>query len=251
MRIKIIMPVATDKFNDATLREAERFLPKGTEIDVENLDSGTMQIESMMDEGLNCPGIIAICKKIENQNYDGVFISCMADPAIDAAREILDIPVVAPCRISCAVAAELADKFSIITVVPSVIHTFENILRKYGLCDFVASVRSIDIPVSDLMDTKILLQKLFESSLEAIRNDGAKAIVLGCTGILGIEDQLSQQLKQCGHNIPVVYPVSVSLRYLDLLISSNLSQSKASYMHPPIISNDDAQQKHHKLHSRI
>lgn len=233
MKIKIILPVTTRDFIEPTREEVEKFASADTEIDVECLEYGTASIESSYDEMLVAPGIIKVAEKAQSEGFDGVITDCMCDPALDALREKLDIPVVGPCRASLLYAADLAHRFSIITVLENVLAILENKVMEVGLGSKLASARSINIPVLELTDAKKLTSALVDESIKAIEEDGAHAIILGCTGMLGVADDLLDALRKKGYEIPVIYPVAVSVKYLETLISLNLTQSKKTYMPPP------------------
>lgn len=233
MKIKVIVPVTTKEFVAPTREEVEKFASKGTEIDVEAIEYGTASIESSYDEMLVAPGIIKVAEKAQSDGFDGVITDCMCDPALDALREKLDIPVVGPGSISMLCAADLAHRFSIVTVLENVVTILENRVMEVGLGSKLASVRFINIPVLDLTDVKKLTSALVDESIKAIAEDGAHAIVLGCTGMLGVADDLSDTLKKKGYGVPVIYPVAVAVKYLEMLIALGLKQSKKTYMPPP------------------
>lgn len=232
MKIKIIVPITTKEFEESTREEVIKFASPGTEMSVEALQYGTASIESSYDEVLNGPGIIKMAEKAQTEGFDGVFIDCMGDPALDAVREKLEIPVVGPARASMIYAADLAHRFSVVTVLENVVVLVENIALLLGLRDKLASVRYVNIPVLALTDIKKLTETLIEESLRAVKEDGAHAIILGCTGMLGVADDLSQALKTNGYDIPVIYPVAVAIKYLETLISLKLKQSKKTYLTP-------------------
>ena len=91
------------------------------------------------------------------------------------------------------------------------------------------SVRSVDISVLDLTSKEKLKNALVRESVDAIEKDGA---ILGCTGMIGVDQALREELSKKGYNVPVIYPVSVSIRYLEMLISLGLTHSKKTYMYP-------------------
>ncbi|MDH5780971.1 MAG: aspartate/glutamate racemase family protein, partial [Dehalococcoidia bacterium] len=138
-----------------------------------------------------------------------------------------------PGSISMLCAADLAHRFSVVTVLENVVTILENRVMEVGLGSKLASVRFINIPVLDLTDVKKLTRALVDESIKAIAEDGAHAIVLGCTGMLGVADDLSDALKKKGYGVPVIYPVAVAVKYLEMLIALGLKQSKKTYMPPP------------------
>ncbi|KXA96320.1 hydrogenase expression protein HupH [candidate division MSBL1 archaeon SCGC-AAA259J03] len=233
MRVKTIVPVTTERFIEPTKQEAERYASKRTEIDVEALNYGTASIESAYDELLCAPDILRIVQEAESNEFDGIFIDCMGDPALDASRELVKIPVVGPARTSILFAADLAEKFSIVTILENVLRVERNLAKLAGVSDKLASVRSVDIPVLELEERKKLMNALVEESVKALEEDNAQAIILGCTGMMEVAKDLQDSLTERGFEVPVINPVAVAIKHLESLISLNLSQSKRAYMHPP------------------
>lgn len=233
MKVKIVAPITTKSFEEETQGEALQFVSPGTDVDTECIEFGTASIESAYDEALCVPGILKVCEKAQNDGYDGVFISCMGDPGVSAAREQLDIPVVGPARASMLFAADLSHKFSIVTVLKNVIVLLEELVAGVGLERKLASVRSVEIPVLALEDKEKVAKAIVSESLKAIEEDGAHSIIFGCTGMIGVSEQVERGLLDKGYEVPVIYPVPVAIKYLETLIALKLTQSKETYMPPP------------------
>lgn len=233
MKVKVIVPVTTKSFIEPTKEEAKKYASSTTEVDVECIEYGTPSIESAYDEAVNAQDILRVAQEAENDGFEGIFVDCMGDPALDAMREKLSIPVVGPARASMMYAAELAHSFSIVTVLENVVPLEENLAKLLGVREKLASVRYVSIPVLGLEDREKLVEALKEEALKAVEEDGAHAIVLGCTGMLGVSEELYSFLKEEGYDVPVVYPVAVAIKYLETLIGLGLKQSKKSYMFPP------------------
>lgn len=234
MKVKVIVPVTTERFVEPTKKEVERFISKETDIDIDHLKYGTESIEASYDEILCAPDILRIVREAESDGYDGIFIDCMGDPALDAARELVDIPVVGPARTSMLYAADLSHKFSIVTILENVVPIEENLAMLAGVRDKLASVKSVDIAVLELEEEhEKLVKALAKEALKAIREDGAHSIILGCTGMMGVAEGLKNSLAAKGYEVPVIYPVAVGIKHLEGLISLEISHSKITYMHPP------------------
>ena len=102
----------------------------------------------------------------------------------------------------------------------------------------MASVKSVDIPVLELSDIDKLLKALLDKSIEAIERDGAQAIILGCTGMIGVDELLSQELEEKGYSVRIISCCCI-YNALESLIKLNISQSKRAYIPPR-----DKDQKH-------
>ena len=93
----------------------------------------------------------------------------------------------------------------------------------------LASVRSVEIPVSNMRDDMdFTLKKLAEAGRAAIDEDGAECLVLGCLGMAGLGSRLQEML-----NIPVVDPAFAAVALAEMLCVLGLSHSKDRYPVPP------------------
>ncbi len=202
-----------------------------TVVDITDIEQGPSSIESAYEEYLSVPETIKRVVQAEEEGYNGVILGCFGDPGLDALREMVRIPVVGPGETSMSVAALLGHRFSIITVMDSVVPSLEKLVRVVGLEPKLASVRPTNIPVLDLAkDLEASKRKMLEESKKALENDGADVIVLGCMSMafMGVADEMQETL-----GAPVVNPAFVSLKYLEGLVSSNLTHSKKAYPFPP------------------
>ena len=68
---------------------------------------------------------------------------------------------------------------------------------------------------------------------KAVDEDGAEAIVLGCTGMMGLAQDLAEAMAARGRPVPVVDPTASAIGYLELLIRNGISHSPLTYPTPP------------------
>jgi allantoin racemase len=90
-----------------------------------------------------------------------------------------------------------------------------------------ASVRSIDIPVLELDREDEVKEGLGVESMKAINEDGADLIILGCTGMIGMAQELQKKL-----GIPVIDPTAAALKMAESIVDLGLSHSKLVYPKP-------------------
>ena len=104
--------------------------------------------------------------------------------------------------------------------------------RQLGIQGNIASIRDIDMPVLELDDKAKMEDRLLKQILVAMDEDNAEAVVLGCTGMLGLGDILRKQLAQKGKSIPIIEPTAAALGFLESMIRSGISHSKITYPTP-------------------
>ena len=207
--------------------------PQGYDIGHFTPRYGTHCIESLVDEAYNAPFILEQVAKACKEGYDAIVIDCACDPILDAAREVSNVPVVGPRNASLHLALILGTRFSIITVQgDSLKRCMKAGVRKEGLEPFCASVRNLTLPVLDIAKRPADAQReLLELSRQAVEEDGADVIVLGCTA-LSHEIDLKPIMQKVG--VPILDPFIVAIKMAQLLIESGLSHSKVAYPQPPL-----------------
>ncbi|MDF2678968.1 MAG: hydrogenase expression protein HupH [Brevibacillus sp.] len=232
MKIRVLLPTIMDIFNEEVKLEFAHYLGETTEVQVCHLDYGPASVEGEYDEALAIPNLLEKAMEAQNDGCDGVISLCFADPGVKAAREVVDIPVVGAGESSMLFASLLAKSYSVVTVLPNVISMIENVTKSVGVNGKLASIRYVDIPVLELVDKEKMENALFEEMVKAIEMDKAHALILGCTGMMGVTEALQNRLNDQGYDVPVIDPSFASAKTLESLISMKVKQSRLTYMKP-------------------
>jgi len=228
-KIMVIIPIVATQYMDAVKQEVEQVLAPDFVAEYFNVEKGTCFIESRYAEYLNTADIIRLSQDAEKEGYDGIFVDCFGSPGVSIVRELVDIPVIGGFDGAVLLASAISQKFSIITVMPSVDSMLDSEARDLGVTDNLASIRNVNMPVKDLPDKKKLIANLIEESKQAITVDGAQAIVLGCTGMLEVVEAVTAGLKELKLPAPVIDPTFAAVSTLQSLIRCGLSQSRLTY----------------------
>lgn len=202
----------------------------GAQVDIIDIEDGPLSIESTMEEYLAAPGIIDIAMQAEKDGYDGIIIGCFDDPAIDAVRETVNIPVVGPGEASLLSACLLGTSYSIISILDNVIPALKKRVKIVGVNEKMSSIRPINIPVLDLpKNINATIEKVVEASIIARDQDGADILILGCMSLafLDITGKIEEKV-----GIPVLNPAKMALKTLEGLVSVKASHSKKAYPYP-------------------
>jgi len=238
MRIRVIIPLLGGESNpdftpEEVIKDVSRFKAPDTEIDALNIPKGPASIESRYDEVLAVANLLDMVKQAEEDGCDGVYIHCFGDPGVHEARELVSIPVVGGFQPAALTASLISSKWSIVTILRNVIPMIADLARSLGIESNIASVRHINMPVLELTDKKVLKDRLLLQMEKAVDEDGAEAIVLGCTGMMGLAQDLAEAMAARGRPVPVVDPTASAIGYLELLIRNGISHSPLTYPTPP------------------
>lgn len=196
-RIELITPIITEGIRN--LDEVQPFERADLTITQCLIRQGPASIESEFDEALCVPDTIRRAMDAQQRGINAIIIDCMGDPGLAACREVVTIPVIGPAQAAMHVASMLGHRFSFITVLDRLKAVIDKLVAGYGLNDTYASFRAVDIPVLEIgRDLGALQKALAREAIAAVREDGADAIVLGCTGFEAAPPACAQRCSRKG-----------------------------------------------------
>ena len=247
MNLCIITPITTKNFRDtAALSE---LVPGGISVKHTTLEHGPASVESAIDEVLAGPGIIDAACRAEIEGFDAIVIDCMLDPALEATREAVNIPVIGCGEAGLYAAAEFG-RFSVVTVLQRQDHSFRRIAESCDLSDRLASVYGIGVNVLELDSAR---NHALEATIEACEiarlRDKAESIVFGCTGMLGYGRKTASALGWPSER--VIDPLPNALKAAIGLVKKGHKPDKERYPFPerkPILGFDSWPILRQRLH---
>lgn len=222
MRILIINPNSSQEMADQILQSAVAFTEDRYELACMPTPGTPDFIETYEDMDRAGPGMMKLLKENEN-DFDGFIVGCHYDPHLDTMKEMTAKPVVGIGQASMVMATMLGHRFSIVTTDDHSIPIHEALVQKYHLDGQLASVRAPSNEVSDLSEE----EQFYTTSLEAVQQDMAEVIVLGCAGLSGLDLRLQNRL-----GVPVLDGVICALFMVEGWIKYGVSTSKIRRYHP-------------------
>lgn len=228
--IHLLVPTTT-KFD--FLEHVARFTA-GTDIVLSqsHAEAGVASIESGFDELLAGPGTIKQAIQAQNSGAEAIVIICLGDPALEQARQAVTIPVLGPGQTAMLHACMLGNRFSIIPTMENRKADYRKHARLYGLEGNLASVRPANVPVLDIDKTASLQDVLVERALQAIEQDGADVIILGCGCFKDIDKAVHSRLRSHGHDVPVIDAIPLTVLTALALVKSGYTHGKKAFPFP-------------------
>ncbi|AUX71825.1 hyuE [Erwinia pyrifoliae DSM 12163] len=201
---------------------------------------GAPSIEGHFDEAIAAIGVLEQVKAGREQGVCGHVIACFGDPGLLAARELAQGPVVGIAEAAMHMATLVATRFTIVTTLPRTLIIARHLLQQYGFEHHCAALHAIDLPVLALEDGSGLAQeKVRQRCLQAKREDGSGAIVLGCGGMADLARELTREL-----NMPVIDGVAAAVKMVESLVALGLGTSKQGDLDYPLRKNLSGQFEH-------
>lgn len=236
MRIAYVVPGPMSKgpMGRKEVERRERLLNEwawsGTEVRVLDAPDGPSSIESSYEEMIAIPAALDLVMACERDGYDAAIIGCFGDPGLEAARELVSMPVLGPCESSMLLAAGLGHRFSVLTIFDSMVAGQEMLAIRAGVHAKLASVRATGIPVLELMrDPAKTRARLIDVARQCVREDRADALLFGCMtmSFLGLATEISEEV-----GVPSINAGRAALKHAESLVSMGLSHSKNAWPTP-------------------
>jgi allantoin racemase len=230
VRLNLINPNTSVAMTQAIAAAAARVARPGTTIRAVESELGPASIEGPYDDALAVPGLLLRIAQGEAEGVDAHVIACFDDTGLDAARALAAAPVVGIGEAAFHVASLLAHRFGVVTTLARSVPVIEQNLVRYGLDRRCTRVRAADVAVLAIAEEASNARARIAGEIEqALSQDGAEAIVLGCAGMADLAASLSAEF-----SVPVVDGVACAVVLAEGLASLSLRTSKRGAFAAPL-----------------
>ncbi|MDQ8020949.1 MAG: aspartate/glutamate racemase family protein [Moraxellaceae bacterium] len=145
---------------------------------------------------------------IAAEGFDGFIIAGFGDPGLLAVRQQLAQPVTGIAEAGMAEAASGGRRFAIVTTTTALHDSLIRTAHDYGHADALAAVRITPGDVHAVMnDPARMAEALLACCEQAVRLDGAEAIVLGGGPLASVAEGIGARI-----GVPLVEPVAAAVR---------------------------------------
>lgn len=217
---------------DERLQYLRGFASSGVELDNMGDFRGSKprpsSIESRMEELELAQWIIERSIEAERRGFDAVITGCFGDPGVEAARERVRIPVIAPGETALLTARLLAHHYSVITPLKETVPLAREQTHKVGVAPFIASIRPLGVPVEEIRkrDPRTL-ERIVELGRKCVEEDGAELLIFACASMSLLADEVQPRI-----GVPIVNSVRLSLRAAEMVVGAGLVHSPVTFPTP-------------------
>lgn len=231
--IRVLVPVTVTAVREEG--DIAHLAQPGVTCSIAFIETGPASIESRFDEIFAVPALVSLAIAAQADGVDAVVIDCMGDPGLAALREAVAIPVVGVAQTAMATASSLAHSFGIVSVAPSTEAIFRDLVAVYGHERHYVGSRSVAMAINDIRGHgEELKEELSELAIGLVRDQGAGAVILGCTGFIGCAAHIRSRLLAAGYQVPVIDPLPFATLTASTLVRHGVSHSRISYPANPM-----------------
>ena len=231
MKLAVVASIGSYRPEDIAKKtdHFKKVLQPGTQVDMFAAPSGVPYVESSMDLYMTQVAVARTVVEVAGRGYDAVVGTAFLDNGLDAARELVDIPVVGPAKTTMYMAATLANRFGVIVAAGDLAKHVRACAKNLGVADRLVGVPTLSCTVADFLhDEDRSVAVTIAEGKRLVEEQGAEAIILGCGATTGLAARMSGEL-----GVPVLDPGLVAAKYAEMLVSLGLSQSKRAFPSNP------------------
>lgn len=220
MKLVLVNPNTTDSMTRRMLEAARAVASADTTVYGASAEYGPESIEGYYDEVFSIPATLDALGA--HPDADGFVIGCFDDTGVDAARCITAAPVIGLCQAAMQFASVVSGSFTVVTTLDRSVPAIERLASRYGYGEICRNVRASGIAVLELEhDGGEAVQRLRETLLRSLDEDGCEAIVLGCAGMVDMARRFSGEL-----GVPVIEGVTAAVKIVEGLAVLGIPTSK-------------------------
>lgn len=226
-RLALINPNTNRQHTAEMADAASAALGDGATVDPLTAPRGPSSIETAAE------GVIAAVEVLElvrgNPDADAYLIACFGDPAVEAARELTDAPVIGIGEAAYHAVSMLARRFAVITTLPRGVPDIENAMDRLRVRHGCVGVLALGIPVAEQgAEFGATNDAIVAAGRRAVDELGAEALVLACGGMAHAEAAVREQL-----GVPATNGVAFGALLAYGLWRAGLRTSQVGSLAPP------------------
>lgn len=194
----------------------------GVEIEAVCPEVGAPAIETHVDEVQAAASVIDLIRAdLATGGSDGYVVACFGDPGLDAARQLVDAPVVGVAEAAMHIATLSGRSFAVVTTLSRTLGRARDLVRRYGMDEACVSLAAAGMNVLALEDTGANeISAISDLAVEAV-DAGADVIVLGCAGMADLVREVELRA-----GVPVIDGVAAAVGLVSAMARMGVGTSK-------------------------
>ncbi len=212
MKLLVLNPNTSESVTERIAAAARAAASPGTEIVPMTAQWGVPYIVTRAEAAIaTCAALEVMAEHVDG--HDAIVLAAFGDPGLDAARELMPVPVIGLSEGSMLTACMLARRFSLVSISPDFTPWYRDSVERLGLQSRLASVRALE----EGFDSIAHVQEEKEAMLlslcrRAAEDDGADIVILAGAPLAGLAARLTGRVP-----IPVLDGVAAAVRQAEAL----------------------------------
>lgn len=213
MRLLVVNSNTTESVTARIATAARAAASPGTTIAAVSAPFGLPLIVSRADWLVAGPATLAALAAHRGQ-FDAAIIACFGDPGLDAAKELLDVPVIGISEAAFHAASMLGRRFGVISFTSALRPMFEDCLTHHGLAARCAGFRMGPAFAGDPgLVAEERTELLVGLCRESVEQDGADVLILAGGPLAGLAPVIAHRVP-----VPIVDGTAAAVRLAEAMV---------------------------------
>jgi allantoin racemase len=227
MDILVVNCNTSASMTEAIGRTASRVARPGTNIIPVTPYWGVSSADGFYDSFISAAAVLERLTTYPD-HFDGVVLAGYGEHGREGARQLLDVPVVDITEASAMFADLVGQTFGVVTSSDIAISQVRQSLQACGLLSRCCGVRSVGLPVLDLVAAGSAGRAPFVAAARELIDQGAESIVMGCAGLTTAYEDLVREL-----DVPLIDGIAAAVSLCESLVHQGLRTSKVGSLGRP------------------
>lgn len=202
MRIRAITPIVVS--SEELERRQSRYnqlAPPGVVVHLDNLGEGPDRLESLEQIRQSEHLVHAEALRTDPRRFDGIFLDCVLDPALEQLQREAVLPVFGITRLVSGYFGSLGLQMAAVARNQAIADELADRVDAFGWSPNFRGVLNLDLTLKDIADTELWNRTVVERVASGDL-DGVDAVINGCSAV---------EVRPAG-GPPVVDPTALALR---------------------------------------
>jgi allantoin racemase len=224
MRLLVVNANTSQTVTEMVAVEARRHLPDG-EIRAVTGTFGARVISTRTENAIAQHMLVTLMAR-HHQGCDAALIAVSFDTGLEAARELLPIPVVGMTESALLTGCMVAGRIGMVTFGARATPLYRELIDRYGLASRVLPIRAIDAGVLDVHEDPAARAIIVEAAGDLI-GQGAEAVILAGAALAGLPRTLQPEVA-----VPLIDGIACGVRLAAALAALGLPKPRAGSLAP-------------------
>ncbi|MGQ0663823.1 MAG: aspartate/glutamate racemase family protein [Pseudomonadota bacterium] len=228
MKILVVNGNTSQTVTDTVAKAAREAASPGTEILAVTARFGARIITSRSENAIAAHAVLERMAQ-HARDCDAALIAVSFDTALDAARQLLPIPVVGMTEASMLTACMLGGKFGMVVFGRRCAPMYAELIECHGLAARLAGLTAIEASATSVYsDPGSVMAEIAATADRLVDRDGAETVVLAGAAMAGMAPALQPKIR-----VPVLDGIACGIRQAEVLVRLRAPKPTAgSYAHP-------------------
>lgn len=162
------------------------------------------------------------------QPYDALLLAVSLDGAVDALRELLDVPVVGLTEAALIAATLVSRRAALLTAGRSLVPAYSELVAHHGLAGRVPIVDALDMTAAEVLAHPVAARAALQRRCLQLAHDGAEAIVLAGAVFTGLAAPIQPDVP-----VPLIDGVPAAVALAEMLVRLRLPKASIGSLASP------------------